>query len=51
MKQFSRWPVQRINRQVAGQNYKLTDVILTAAKDVDRPIFYSVAVRITSVSL
>ena len=30
--------------QVAGQTYSLTDVILTAARDVDRPIFYSVAV-------
>src|SRR5215471_1632566 len=28
----------------AGQNYKLKEVILIAAKDVDRPIFYSVAV-------
>src|SRR5499427_2002508 len=28
----------------AGQNYQLNEVILAAAKDVDRPIFYSVAV-------
>jgi cobalt-zinc-cadmium resistance protein CzcA len=30
----------------AGQDYKLHDVILEAARDVDRPIFYSVAVII-----
>ena len=30
----------------AGQAYKLHDVILEAARDVDRPIFYSVAVII-----
>ncbi len=29
-----------------GQSYNLNEVILTAAKDVDRPIFYSVAVII-----
>jgi len=29
-----------------GQSYKLEEVILAAAKDVDRPIFYSVAVII-----
>jgi heavy metal efflux system protein len=29
-----------------GQNYNLNEVILAAAKDVDRPIFYSVAVII-----
>jgi cobalt-zinc-cadmium resistance protein CzcA len=29
-----------------GQDYKLPDVILAAARDVDRPIFYSVAVII-----
>jgi cobalt-zinc-cadmium resistance protein CzcA len=29
-----------------GQNYDLEEVILAAAKDVDRPIFYSVAVII-----
>jgi cobalt-zinc-cadmium resistance protein CzcA len=28
----------------AGQDYKLRDVIAAAARDVDRPIFYSVAV-------
>ncbi len=41
--------VENIYRELglrSGQNYKLTDVILTAAKDVDRPIFYSVAVII-----
>src|SRR5258707_12089239 len=39
--------MENIYRELAlreGQQYKLTDVILTAAKDVDRPIFYSVAV-------
>ena len=30
----------------AGEEYSLFDVILTAARDVDRPIFYSVAVII-----
>ena len=30
----------------AGQDYELNDVILAAARDVDRPIFYSVAVII-----
>jgi len=29
-----------------GQNYNLQDVIIAAARDVDRPIFYSVAVII-----
>jgi cobalt-zinc-cadmium resistance protein CzcA len=29
-----------------GQDYKLTEVLLHAARDVDRPIFYSVAVII-----
>jgi cobalt-zinc-cadmium resistance protein CzcA len=29
-----------------GQEYKLTEVILEAAKDVDRPVFYAVAVII-----
>ncbi|HEY6291032.1 MAG TPA: CusA/CzcA family heavy metal efflux RND transporter [Terriglobia bacterium] len=29
-----------------GQDYKLNDVILAAARDVDRPVFYSVAVII-----
>jgi cobalt-zinc-cadmium resistance protein CzcA len=32
--------------QRAGTEYKLNDVILAAAQDVDRPIFYSVAVII-----
>ena len=39
--------VENIYRELAlrqGQDYKLHDVILLAAKDVDRPIFYSVAV-------
>ena len=39
--------VENIYRELAlreGQSYKLNEVILAAAKDVDRPIFYSVAV-------
>jgi cobalt-zinc-cadmium resistance protein CzcA len=39
--------VENIYRELAlreGQSYKLHEVILAAAKDVDRPIFYSVAV-------
>ena len=39
--------VENIYRELAlreGQTYKLNEVILAAAKDVDRPIFYSVAV-------
>jgi len=39
--------MENIYRELAlreGQEYKLHDVILAAAKDVDRPIFYSVAV-------
>ena len=39
--------MENIYRELAlreGQSYKLNDVILAAAKDVDRPIFYSVAV-------
>lgn len=39
--------VENIYRELAmreGQNYDLHEVILLAAKDVDRPIFYSVAV-------
>ena len=39
--------VENIYRELAlreGQEYNLHDVILLAAKDVDRPIFYSVAV-------
>src|SRR5579859_4811343 len=41
--------VENIYRELAlreGQPYKLNEVILAAAKDVDRPIFYSVAVII-----
>ncbi|HEY6305417.1 MAG TPA: CusA/CzcA family heavy metal efflux RND transporter [Candidatus Angelobacter sp.] len=41
--------VENIFRELAlrhGQDYKLTEVIANAAKDVDRPIFYSVAVII-----
>jgi cobalt-zinc-cadmium resistance protein CzcA len=41
--------VENIYRELAerqGQDYKLTDVIAAAAADVDRPIFYSVAVII-----
>ncbi len=41
--------VENIYRELAyahGQEYKLNEVILAAARDVDRPIFYSVAVII-----
>ena len=41
--------VENIFRELGlreGQEYDLQEVILTAAKDVDRPIFYSVAVII-----
>jgi cobalt-zinc-cadmium resistance protein CzcA len=41
--------VENIYRELGlrhGTEYKLTDVILQAARDVDRPIFYSVAVII-----
>jgi heavy metal efflux system protein len=41
--------MENIYRELAereGQEYKLNDVILIAARDVDRPIFYSVAVII-----
>ncbi len=41
--------VENIYRELAlreGQPYNLNEVILAAAKDVDRPIFYSVAVII-----
>jgi heavy metal efflux system protein len=41
--------VENIFRELSlrhGQDYKLIDVIADAAKDVDRPIFYSVAVII-----
>jgi len=39
--------IENIYRELAlreGQTYNLNEVILAAAKDVDRPIFYSVAV-------
>jgi cobalt-zinc-cadmium resistance protein CzcA len=39
--------IENIYRELAlreGQTYSLNEVILAAAKDVDRPIFYSVAV-------
>jgi heavy metal efflux system protein len=39
--------IENIYRELAlreGQRYNLNEVILAAAKDVDRPIFYSVAV-------
>ncbi|HEY2646475.1 MAG TPA: CusA/CzcA family heavy metal efflux RND transporter [Candidatus Acidoferrales bacterium] len=39
--------MENIYRELAerhGQDYKLSEVILLAARDVDRPIFYSVAV-------
>src|SRR6516162_5363466 len=39
--------IENIYRELGmreGQRYTLNEVILTAAKDVDRPIFYSVAV-------
>src|SRR5277367_283660 len=39
--------VENIYRELAnreGQDYKLSEVIAAAARDVDRPIFYSVAV-------
>jgi cobalt-zinc-cadmium resistance protein CzcA len=42
--------VENIYRELAlreGQSYKLHEVILLAAKDVDRPIFYSVAIILT----
>ena len=41
--------VENVYRELGlreGQQYNLSEVILTAAKDVDRPIFYSVAVII-----
>jgi len=41
--------VENIYRELGlrkGQEYKLSEVILAAARDVDRPIFYSVAVII-----
>src|SRR5438270_2119542 len=42
--------MENIYRELAlreGKEYQLADVILTAARDVDRPIFYSVAVIIS----
>jgi cobalt-zinc-cadmium resistance protein CzcA len=42
--------VENIYRELAlreGQSYKLHEVILLAARDVDRPIFYSVAIILT----
>ena len=41
--------VENIYRELglrAGQSYKLTEVILAASADVDRPVFYSIAVII-----
>ncbi|MGB6483146.1 MAG: CusA/CzcA family heavy metal efflux RND transporter [Candidatus Acidiferrales bacterium] len=41
--------VENIYRELglrAGQNYKLDEVLLAAAADVDRPVFYSIAVII-----
>ncbi|MGB9105838.1 MAG: CusA/CzcA family heavy metal efflux RND transporter [Terriglobales bacterium] len=38
--------IYRVLAEKQGQDYKLRDVILEAARDVDRPIFYSVAVII-----
>ena len=38
--------IYRVLGERAGQDYNLKDVILEAAHDVDRPIFYSVAVII-----
>src|SRR5271154_1773719 len=41
--------VENIYRELSlrhGRDYKINDVILAAARDVDRPIFYSVAVII-----
>ncbi|MGC2526466.1 MAG: efflux RND transporter permease subunit [Candidatus Acidiferrum sp.] len=41
--------VENIYRELSlrhGQDYKINEVILAAARDVDRPIFYSVAVII-----
>lgn len=41
--------VENIYRELSeryGQDYKISEVILIAARDVDRPIFYSVAVII-----
>jgi cobalt-zinc-cadmium resistance protein CzcA len=38
--------IYRVLAERAGQEYNLKDVIIEAARDVDRPIFYSVAVII-----
>ncbi|HEX6880661.1 MAG TPA: CusA/CzcA family heavy metal efflux RND transporter [Terriglobales bacterium] len=38
--------IYRVLSERSGQEYNLKDVILEAARDVDRPIFYSVAVII-----
>ncbi len=41
--------VENIYRELglrAGQSYKLNDIILAASADVDRPVFYSIAVII-----
>ncbi len=38
--------IYRVLAEKQGQEYRLRDVILEAARDVDRPIFYSVAVII-----
>ena len=38
--------IYRVLAEKAGESYNLKDVILEAAHDVDRPIFYSVAVII-----
>jgi cobalt-zinc-cadmium resistance protein CzcA len=38
--------IYRVLAERQGQDYKLHEVILEAARDVDRPIFYSVAVII-----
>jgi cobalt-zinc-cadmium resistance protein CzcA len=43
--------VENIYRELGlreGQDYKLTEVILSAAADVDRPVFYSIAVIIAA---
>lgn len=39
--------IYRVLAERQGQDYKLNEVILAAARDVDRPIFYSVAVIIS----
>ena len=45
--------MENIYRELAerqGQSYKLHDVIIAAARDVDRPIFYSIAVILPDTS-